>query len=170
MVIISGQFRFAHPLNAQFFTGFLQARSRSISRNLAGVKKVNPLFQRHLGPLVEVVHLKNIILWIKFADGIHLELLALERTKAQQFAVVNAPEFRFAVIHHIRAITQIEINDIHTVYLTDMLIALPAIDILRDKLGNTKQHTLEIRKLRIVLNLDDEKLFFIIFGQQVHTV
>lgn len=48
-------------------------------------------------------------------DVAHLELLLLVGTQPQQVAVVDAPELRLAVIHHVVALAQVEVDDVHGV-------------------------------------------------------
>ena len=83
---------------------------------------------------------------------------------------MDTTEFRLPMIHHIRTIAQIEINDVDAINLADIFIALSSVDVFGYQLGCTEQHTLEISIFIIVLYLNDKQLPLVILRQNVHTV
>ena len=66
--------------------------------NLRCIEEIDPLLKRHLAPLVEIVDLQDEVLGIEVADGVHIELLLLERGERQQLDVVYAAELGLAMI------------------------------------------------------------------------
>ena len=170
MAVIGIQLGLAHPFQTELLAGFMQARRRRVFRNVTRIEEIYPLLQRYFRPSVEVVHLQDIVFRVKVAHRADLELLLLEGGQTQKLAVVDALELRLPVIDHVRAVAQIEIHDVHAVYLPDMLVPFPAVDVFRHELRRAEQHPLEIGELRVVLHLDDEQLATVVFRQQVHTV
>ena len=137
---------------------------------LRRVEEVDPLLQRNLAPFVEVVDLQNIVFRIKVADSTDLELLLLERRQRKDFPIMNTAELSLAVVHDVCSTAKIEVDNFHTVDLTDVVIALSAVDILGDKLRRSEEHPLEICLLCLVLNLDDVQLAVFVLCKHVNTV
>ena len=68
-----------HAVNLQFLPRLVKAWRRGVVGDFRCVEEIDPLLQRHLTPLVEIVDLQDEILGIEVADGVHLEPLLLER-------------------------------------------------------------------------------------------
>ena len=65
---------------------------------------------------------------------------------------------------------KVEIDNVDTVDLADVLIVLAAVDVLRNELRRAEEHALEIGQLRLVLHLYEIQLAPVILGEHVHAV
>ena len=83
---------------------------------------------------------------------------------------MDTHELRLSVIHEILSVSQREIHDVHAVHLPHLLVAFPPVDIFRHQLGSPEEHPLEIRKLIVVLHLDEHQFSLRVFCQHVHPV
>ena len=134
------------------------------------VEEIDPLLQRHLAPLVEIVDLQDEVLGIEVADGVHLEPLLLERGERQQLAVVYAAKLGLAVIDDVRAPAKVEVDDVHTVDLADVLIVLSAVDVFCDEFRGSEEHSLEVGQFRLVLHLNEVQLALVVLGENIYAV
>ena len=131
MTVVGIQFCLRHACQTQFLSGFCQSGSIGIIRNITRTQHVDPLLNGHLRPAVEVVGFQYEVLWIEVTHRIHIELLSLERRQLQYVAVMNTAELRLAVIHDILSLSEVEIDNVDAIYLTDILVALSAVDVFR---------------------------------------
>ena len=51
-----------------------------------------------------------------------------------------------------------------------MFVVLTALDILRDQLRRTEQHTLEVGLFGFTLHLDEQQVTVLVLRQQVHAI
>ena len=65
---------------------------------------------------------------------------------------------------------KVEIDDVDTVDLADVLIVLAAVDVLRHELRRAEEHALEIGQLRLVLHLYEIQFAPVILGEHIHAV
>ena len=170
MSVVGVEFGLAHRGELQLAARLVKSRSIGIIGNLPGVEEVDPLLQRHFRTAVEVVHLQDVVFGIEFAHLAHVELLLLEWRQRQHLSVVYAPKLRLAMIHDVRAIAEIEVDDVDAVNLAHVLVAFAPVDVFGDEFGGAEEHPLEIGKLRLVLHFDEEELPRFVFSEHVHAV
>ena len=103
-------------------------------------------------------------------DIADVEFLSLIRTEAQQVAIVYSSKLRLALVHHVVALAKVEVHNINRVYLFDILIVLPSVDIVGDKLRGPEEHSLEIGKLWLALHFNQYQFPLPVFSQKVYTV
>ena len=75
-----------------------------------------------------------------------------------------------SMIQVIRTLTQVEIKDADRINLLHLLIPIPYLDMLRNRLSHPIQDALQEVQLTHVLHLDDDDLPLVVFRLDIHTV
>ena len=106
MTVISCQFIFGHAVEFQSLACLFKSGSRGGGRYLACIQVVNPLFQRALGDLIEIIDFQNVVFGIKLAHCIDFKGLLLKGSKLENIIGMDTPEFSLAMIDKILAMSQ----------------------------------------------------------------
>ena len=134
MTIVGVEFVLGHQCQLHLLACLTQAGSIRIIWDLTRREEVDPLLKGHLRPAVEVVDLQDEIFRIELTDGLNLELLLLEGRQRQYLAIVDATKLRLPMVDNVGAVAQVEVYNVDAIHLLDVLVALPAVDVLGNEL------------------------------------
>lgn len=83
---------------------------------------------------------------------------------------MQAAEFCLPVVDIILALPQLEIDDVDGIQLAYPVVVIPKVDVLRDGLGDSVEHPVEIVQFMVILHLNDEQTALTVLRQHVRTV
>ena len=95
----------------------------------------------------------------------------MSRTGNLQMVVgVDPDEVGASVVEVVLALTEVEVEDADGVDLLDVVVALPASDVLGDGLGDAVEDAFEVVALAVVLDFDEDDLVLAVAGLDVDAV
>ena len=74
------------------------------------------------------------------------------------------------MINIVGALSKLKVHNVDAVHLAHLAIVVAKFNVVGYHLRHSIQHTVEIRQLTVVLNLNDGKLALFALGKYVHTI
>ena len=144
-----------HRQILQFLLHLLKSRCAGVLLDLASLQVGHPLVEGRLRYLVVDVHPHKVILREDLARKMRHDNPVLLRVHQKVRARVDPLEPRLAVVHIVVTPAVVAVEDADRVHFLDLVILLPDVDVLRDRLARPVEDPLQVIQLTRELHLHD---------------
>ncbi len=154
----------------QFLLGLPDPLGLEILPDLFVFQEIDPLVKAVFSYIIKVVHFDQIILREYFMNFTFPVEFLLLLGKLQEILRVKTFERCCSVVNIIAALAQIKIEDVYGDNLDYLRVRSTFFDMFCYNFRGAEHYPLEIIEFPVVLDLNDDNLFFIILYFQIHPV
>ena len=154
----------------QFLLRLAETWSRRVVLDVTVFQIIHPFLQRSSSHIVELVDADNVVFGEYLVRSLHPNSAILLDIDGQGVVGMYPHKLVGAVIEVVSTLSKIEINNADRIDLLDLAVGVAQFDMLRDGLGSTIEHTLQIVQLTRQLYLDEKQLATVVLSLDVNTV
>lgn len=148
----------------------IQARGGGVLLDFAVLEVLDPFLQGGHGDLVELVDADQVVFGEDVGGQVGEDGVLVADGNLQVVVGVDPDEVGASVVEVVLALTEVEVEDADGVDLLDVVVALPASDMLGDGLGDAVEDAFEVVSFAVVLDFDEDDLVLAVAGLDVDAV